>query len=452
MASIPRDTKVIYKQQGIPTREDPIVENIKPTNSGDAVVQKGSLSSPNFVPGTNGRGWRLNSNGDLEANTGTFRGTMTGGTIRTAASGTRFQMTPTTFQGINSAGVVIFEVIIDGVNEGDVILGDDATGDFAIWDNSAGTLEVFANNLPTFLTNSNKGDGSDGDLTTTGDVTLTKDTYYGTLNVSAGHTLFTDGYRMFVKGKLTVASTGKISNSGGNGGNATTTGGTAGTLANGNTLPAGSIGKVGADGIGANGVGTAGTAGDAVLLALGVAGSGGGDGGATTGFAGGVAGAGGARTSIAQDYPRNQSFALKLYDVSGTTIAQHTVSGGSGSGGSGGGANFSSGTTGGGGGSGGSGGVLLIAAGEIENNGAIEAHGGNGGNGGNSTFVNHGGGGGGGGGGAGGMVILITNKYSGTGTKTATGGTAGALGLKTGNGVNGVAGTVGTDGVVIEIS
>lgn len=70
-------------------------------------------------------------------------GTVTGATIRTASSGTRFQMTSTAFQGIDASSNVVFEVIIDGANAGDVIIGDDATGNYIQWDNSAGTLSVF---------------------------------------------------------------------------------------------------------------------------------------------------------------------------------------------------------------------------------------------------------------------------------------------------------------------
>ena len=79
----------------------------------------------------------------IAADLGTITaGTVTGATLRTAASGTRFQMTSIAFQGINSAGTTIFEVIIDGANAGDVIMGDDATGNYAQWDDSAGTFTI----------------------------------------------------------------------------------------------------------------------------------------------------------------------------------------------------------------------------------------------------------------------------------------------------------------------
>ena len=94
----------------------------------------------------------------------TAGGTITGATIQTATSGTRFVMTSTAFQGINSAGVVIFEIIISGANAGDVIMGDDATGSYALWDNSAGTFEVFADNIPQLTKGNFGGNGADGVL------------------------------------------------------------------------------------------------------------------------------------------------------------------------------------------------------------------------------------------------------------------------------------------------
>jgi len=79
----------------------------------------------------------------ITADLGTITaGTVTGATIRTASSGTRFTMDSTSFQGINSSGIVIFEVILTGADEGDVILGDDASPTYAKWDDSEGILLV----------------------------------------------------------------------------------------------------------------------------------------------------------------------------------------------------------------------------------------------------------------------------------------------------------------------
>lgn len=94
----------------------------------------------------------------ITADLGTITaGTVTGATIRTAASGTRFQMTSTSFQGINSSGVVIFEIVLSGGSAGDVIFGNDASGNYAIWDNSASEFNVFGGGEPVFTSNGNIG-------------------------------------------------------------------------------------------------------------------------------------------------------------------------------------------------------------------------------------------------------------------------------------------------------
>jgi len=75
------------------TNTPPVVlenTNIQNTN-GNSVVGTGTVEPPNFAPGASG--WRLDSNGNIEANDGNFRGDITGasgtfsGTI-TAAAGT----------------------------------------------------------------------------------------------------------------------------------------------------------------------------------------------------------------------------------------------------------------------------------------------------------------------------------------------------------------------------
>ena len=88
------------------------------------------------------------------------------------------------------------------------------------------------------------GDASDGTVTISGNTTLTSDMYYNNLTINSGVTLSPDGYRIFVRGTLTV--TGTISVEGGNGGNggngaagSGTTGGAAGT--------AGTVGTAGSN-------------------------------------------------------------------------------------------------------------------------------------------------------------------------------------------------------------
>jgi len=101
------------------------------------------------------------------------------------------------------------------------------------------------------------GDGSDGDVTTTGDVTLTRDMFYNSLTVDTGHTLYPAGYRIFVKGTLTVNTGGIIDRSGNDGSG--TTGGAA--------LAAGTLGGSGAGGdTGAGGDGGAGGSGGGVMV------------------------------------------------------------------------------------------------------------------------------------------------------------------------------------------
>ena len=48
------------------------------------------------------------------------------------------------------------------------------------------------------------GDGSDGDVTISGTVTLTSDRYYNNLTVPLGNVLLTNGYRVFVKNTATI--------------------------------------------------------------------------------------------------------------------------------------------------------------------------------------------------------------------------------------------------------
>jgi hypothetical protein len=51
------------------------------------------------------------------------------------------------------------------------------------------------------------GDGSDGDVTISGTTSMTRDTYYNNLTVNAGQTLWVNGWRIFVKGTLTLNGT-----------------------------------------------------------------------------------------------------------------------------------------------------------------------------------------------------------------------------------------------------
>jgi len=92
----------------------------------------------------------------IAADLGTITaGTVTGATVQTASSGSRFVMTSTAFQGKNSGGDNIFEVVINGANAGDVTMGKVSSGKYAQWDDSAGTFTIFGatgagNDVQTF--------------------------------------------------------------------------------------------------------------------------------------------------------------------------------------------------------------------------------------------------------------------------------------------------------------
>lgn len=253
------------------------------------------------------------------------------------------------------------------------------------------------------------GDGSDGNVTISTTVTLTRDMYYDTLTVANGGVLKTSGYRVFCKTACAVNSGSVIHNDGGDG--ADNTGGaqspTNGTLGNGaagvNGSSAGVAGNGQAQGFGGNG----------------------GAGGSGTSGAGGAAGTVSMPT---RSYVRALPFAIigNYYDRSaGWALAQGGASGGTGGAGT---VNGSA--------SGAGGGVVMLCAKAITNNGRISANGGAGGS--RSTGANWGGGGGGGGG----LMIAVYNTLTGT-TPTANGGTGGA-----GNGT-GTAGSNGSAGTVV---
>ncbi len=233
-----------------------------------------------------------------------------------------------------------------------------------------------------FSNNGIYGDGSDGDLSTSGTITLTRDTYYNNLTVNAGHNINTAGYRLFVKGTLTISATSIVGRPGGVGGNGNN--GNDGTGSNGTGGTGGTAASALADGFfigalaGVNGVkggdgrvdnhgqsGGSGSNGSNTTNSLGsngVNGSNGGLGGYLPGHSsggnGGTGGTKGTRT-IATVVPRTftELLLMRNFDPSTPTKYQSSASsGGSGAGGSG--AAFFSGTYGGGGGgSGASGGV-----------------------------------------------------------------------------------------------
>ena len=48
------------------------------------------------------------------------------------------------------------------------------------------------------------GDGSDGDVTTSGNVNLARDMYYKNLTIDTGPSIYTRGYKIFVQGEIEI--------------------------------------------------------------------------------------------------------------------------------------------------------------------------------------------------------------------------------------------------------
>jgi hypothetical protein len=254
------------------------------------------------------------------------------------------------------------------------------------------------------------GDGADGDVTISGNTTLTRHMNYNNLTVNNGVTLYTAGFEVRVAGTLT--NNGTISVKGGDGGNASSgMGGAAGTPAY--TTARGYLAVPGAGGAGGNGGSTSdtlfGAAGPAGIVAV------------TAATAVIIrAGAGGGGGGGKGDSP-----------TSGTAGSSIGIGA---SGGIGSAASTSASGLQGGGGSGAGGGVIFLVSNVINNAGTITAAGGNGGNS-SGTLGGKGGGGGGG-------TIYIRYRStagSGLGTRTVSGGAAGTTGNSTA-----AAGTNGT--------
>lgn len=295
------------------------------------------------------------------------------------------------------------------------------------------------------------GDGSDGDVVVSSNDTLTRDMYYNTLTVNTGVTLKTGGYRIFVRGTLTVVGTGLIDNPGGSGGNASgTTGGTAGSAADSGILggtPA--AGRAGENGSVSLPIGN-GAPGIDVSNSIGVDGAASGQGGiGDADWSQPGAEPGGTATAPAASSGGWNSV-LNIADCLDITGIAYEGSAGSSSGGLGAGDDVSV-AGGAGGGSGAPGGKVWVFAKTVVGAAQIRSTGGNGGNGsdGGSGGGNTGGGGGGGGG-SGGVVVLVYNSKD--GSPSAPGGAGGSGGAGVGTGGSGNAGSNGNSGVVIEIA
>lgn len=255
------------------------------------------------------------------------------------------------------------------------------------------------------------GDGSDGDVTVTGALTLNRDMYYRNLILSGSAALRTAGYRIFVQEELdlTAAPPGALQNDGvaaAFGGGATA----------GVTVGAGQAQGIAGENGGASGAGGAGADGSNTIGSPGSAG-----------------------LSTAAYLPRLVSTRLSRSDLDLTL-----VKGGSGGVSGGGGGNNGSDPGGGGGIGGGGGGVLAVFARSI-NRGpstasrAIRVQGGNGGVGGSGGFPGCGGGGGGSAGGGGWVCLVLQQLIGSTATNIidVSGGNGGNGGASGGGGSNG---------------
>lgn len=501
--------------------------NVVPTGGG-SILNGGTLQSPNFVTGANGSGWKLDSNGNLECNDGNFRGDITGasGTFSGAVAASSLDIggDDATSTHIDSDGNQWWGASIANKLTAPARINKDGTAYFTgvttIGSEADGFNQIAwnASNMQvngSYVTNNDiYGDGDDGNVTISGNTTLTSDMFYNNLTVDNGFTLNPNGFRIFVKGTLT--NNGTISRNGAVGGNGTNatgttggvfgTGGTAGAaLADGSIKGAlaGVAGVNGVDGVARSSSGTTngnnGTTGGngtnvakSIVTSDGISGVAGGNGGNGTtagsgtgnGGTGGAAGSGGTRTGTVYNKIHNALAANRLYDDNGSAFLTAAPSNGSSGTGASGGVSVllntntsaSSGATGGSGASGSQGGIVVIFARKIINAGTISANGGAGGNAG-TTFASSandndfggqaaaGGSGGssGGDGGNGGAVILVYSSLTNTGTIQAAGGTGGTgasgqAGATDGagspsatSGSNGSNGTSGNNGVVITL-
>lgn len=251
------------------------------------------------------------------------------------------------------------------------------------------------------------GSGFDGDVTiNAGTTTLTRDMAYNNLTIAASGILVTAGFRVQVKGTLTVNATGAIHNDGGS--TTTSAAGAAAGIGSTTGLGGGAAGQAGGT--------TTGNAGGTLNSSLG---GNGGSGGSGTSGAGGAAGT--ANHNITGGDGQFDAYAVGWNARICSSVSQLNPGGAAGGSGGGNGSQ--------GGGSGAGGGAMALAAKTVSNSGRISCNGGNGANG---PGVNRGGGGGGGGG----YLFFVYSTLTGN-APTVNGGTGGTGGAGGGNGNNG---------------
>jgi hypothetical protein len=281
--------------------------------------------------------------------------------------------------------------------------------------------------LSTSFLSAYYGLGFDGDVTISSTVALTRNMQYNNLIITATGRLKPAGFRVSIKGALTIDAGGSIDDDG----PANPAPGTTGValVARGTYGPAATAGRDGVT-VAGNGTAPVSTSVNVSLNNAGVVPTGGAGGASGAGQTGGAGGAATVPTP-AQDWSSNALL------FGGRTTLPGTFGGGAG-GGSGG-CNTTGGTCTSGAGGCGAGAVMVYAA-TLTNNGRISANGTAGG----AAAITGTANGGGGGGGGGGLVFLQTSTSTGTGTVQALGGAGGA-----GAGTLGVAGNAGTQGCVV---
>lgn len=265
------------------------------------------------------------------------------------------------------------------------------------------------------------GDGSDGDVTLSSNVTVAKDMYYNNLDVG-GFSLNANGWKIFVKDTLTMGG-GKIHFNGNS-----ASGRTGGAALVANTLGRGAAGT--------NGISTGGSyGGQSIGDSLGGSGGSGGASSTITSFGNGGTANGLNALNGGSHCVTSLPHCLTMRAPNSGTIIQGGASGAAGT------PSINNGTFGGGGGGGG--GVVLVSANVLSGTGTLEARGGDGGVG-TSNGINGAGGGGGGGGGA--VVLISTTDPSTTGISVDVSGGPGGSG-----GTNAQAGNSGTSGSTVTI-
>jgi len=261
------------------------------------------------------------------------------------------------------------------------------------------------------------GNGADGDVEISSNATLTRDMYYGNLTITNGASVQTDGYKIFVAGKLQIDAGARLHcDGGGGGGSGGGVAGLGGSSVNIGAInsPRGANGTAGGTAAAAGySLGLAGTVTDSFIPAV------------TSSFApftwqvgcGGTGGGGHGAGALLDSSNTDQSMFHRYAGGRGGHAAGTGI------------------TQLGGGGGGGGAGILFLTVYELDNAGVISASGGAGGNGQTVGALSSGNGGGGGGGTT--IIFYHILSGSGIGTRDVSGGAAGTGGNGGSSGNNG---------------